>query len=860
MGLGRTRYIARAATLGVGIALSFPLGAQGAQEEASPPTRPTAANGPGAPATAAAPDEAPAARPGGNASRRASAPRAVDERSDSEETEPGAGPKAEVTEEGKPPAEQDGAEHATAHPSDSGSEIDDYAAPPVERSGPAPLSLTISGGASLGAHEAGYLYYLTEALKLNPNRFNLVMATGASAGSINALLSIIESCRPSPKTPRDSLFYQSWTDLGLDDLFIPTETTSLGAFSRRAFQRVVARIRKAFDGGLYETCDAVLAVTVTRVQPVQVPVKPGVLSLPRTEEKFVVRIQGQGLGKPPKASNYVDASFTIPQPMLPFDDGGSDFPPISQLAIASAAFPLAFAPVKLAHCTTQPGRGPAQRCTEKNARHDAFIDGGVFDNTPLGLAVRTAMAGMRRSASGASGWVDAPNLRDRRLDQDLQFAYVDPGMTAYPVLPPEEGDELPGSVLEFTLDLAGRFINEARTRELRSVAETFPDIGDHLTVTPSFHPLISEPLHGFFGFIEHAFRNFDFYQGMYDAERFIRALAKRNGRQDDVRLPDTDPQNPAWAPFLCLKGVYDGRPDLAKACASPSLRDFRILLQVTLNRLYSHCHAVAKLGKPPRTRHPGCRDAMAGKPPPRVLGAAAFDHSPWERGENEADLDYILRLLAKYRFRFRDLGLARRQADLGKRTIRLKLGEIATALARAQKTDRVLVDVAAKTALNALSYAPPRNIFYGTIGHAIELGYSGTNPAGRTNWLRGTAGIGFNGWQQFVTSQGGNFAMTFMAGPEFEVTPLSSAAIQARVSARAGLILSAEDGMFSSPCEEASVSRPCSGLITDVALTLSVFEVARLQFLVQVFPQIGRQQETFVELRPAFGVQFADPF
>ena len=69
--------------------------------------------------------------------------------------------------------------------------------PPIPPAPPMPavpplLGLTVSGGVSLGSFEAGYLYYLFEALKLNPGLADPRIFTGASAGSVNALLEVPE--------------------------------------------------------------------------------------------------------------------------------------------------------------------------------------------------------------------------------------------------------------------------------------------------------------------------------------------------------------------------------------------------------------------------------------------------------------------------------------------------------------------------------------------------------------------------------------------------------------------------------------------------------------------------------------------
>ena len=69
------------------------------------------------------------------------------------------------------------------------------------------VGITISGGVSLGAYEAGFSYYLTETLKANQTtEFRPKYYTGASAGGINSLLSLIESCSYEETDLESSLF------------------------------------------------------------------------------------------------------------------------------------------------------------------------------------------------------------------------------------------------------------------------------------------------------------------------------------------------------------------------------------------------------------------------------------------------------------------------------------------------------------------------------------------------------------------------------------------------------------------------------------------------------------------------------
>src|SRR6478752_2184011 len=86
--------------------------------------------------------------------------------------------------------------------------------PAAKAAGPVAFSLTISGGVSLGAHEAGFLYYLTEVVKRNPQVFHLVTVTGASAGSMNGRSTTLEGWSPPIDDPPTTLFCKTWMPVG----------------------------------------------------------------------------------------------------------------------------------------------------------------------------------------------------------------------------------------------------------------------------------------------------------------------------------------------------------------------------------------------------------------------------------------------------------------------------------------------------------------------------------------------------------------------------------------------------------------------------------------------------------------------
>ena len=70
-------------------------------------------------------------------------------------------------------------------------------------------------------------------------------------------------------------------------------------------------------------------------------------SLPRMEEKFAIRIQGEAW-PPPRATNYVSPGGAVLTPFLVTDEGGEiAFQEIRDLVFASMAFPVAFEPQPL---------------------------------------------------------------------------------------------------------------------------------------------------------------------------------------------------------------------------------------------------------------------------------------------------------------------------------------------------------------------------------------------------------------------------------------------------------------------------------------------------------------------------------
>ncbi len=392
-----------------------------------------------------------------------------------------------------------------------------------------PVTFTLRGGVSLGAFEAGYTYYLAEAIKQNPNLFDMRLVTGASAGSINALLLLMALGGEPVSAPEKSILYRVWTDLNQKDL-LDTENpnTPVGALSSgEELLRAADKIRAEWHRGLDESFEMILGMSTTRLDPFEVEIAEG-FKLQRQTEKFVFSIKGRGFGRPPQITNYVHAKTGLVQAVLPFErilDGDNEetatrkadknFDMIRDVLMASAAFPVGFPPRRLHYCLVPVDENTTgNECTAAK-RDDLFIDGGVFDNNPLRIAHRIASMGLTREKDG-----HLSRKKESEADPYL-YIYLDPGHTSYPSLPPKkenavesfapEGrhDERDIDVLKMLPGFLGSFVKSARAAELYALIEEFPEVRTHMKLTDTDYPLISDELGAFFGFFDREFLKYD---------------------------------------------------------------------------------------------------------------------------------------------------------------------------------------------------------------------------------------------------------------------------------------------------------------------------------------------------------------
>ncbi|HUM13520.1 MAG TPA: patatin-like phospholipase family protein [Myxococcaceae bacterium] len=360
-------------------------------------------------------------------------------------------------------------------------------------------ALTLSGGVSLGSYEAGLNWALVRAFRarmgemLLRRRPRLVGVTGASAGSINALLAAALYCETDESAARssvdDNLLRSAWLHVGLDSL-LPEDPRAYrpddAVLASAALEPVVVEVQKAlFDGGMAfrPRCRIPMGLTVTRVRPLEQDV--GGLRVTSQRAVLPLLFDIDSAGKVRFERQPLPGALEATESRLALADfaemGKVGVHPevVLQSLLASAAFPLAFRPRVLCECATDCGPDPEApegicpgprgtpltglSCQAHSAAQGGralkicmrrFADGGVFDNAPVGLALEQSEAFWR------------PGVL-----KPLIALFVDPDIRRLqPSKRREEGTPAlrgGGAILTFALDL----VQTARNRELSRAAQ-----------------------------------------------------------------------------------------------------------------------------------------------------------------------------------------------------------------------------------------------------------------------------------------------------------------------------------------------------------------------------------------------------
>jgi len=364
-------------------------------------------------------------------------------------------------------------------------------------------SMVISGGVSLGAYESGYNWALINMMKrekissdhVDPQ---LKSVAGASAGSINALLSAMYWCQkesvPLKNSVEDNLFYETWVNLGIEDLMIvgddPSNQSSL--FTQDGLRKKGVKIIDHLKQPIFKkNCEVPLGVAVTKATPIVetvagIKVKNQNFSVPLTfKEK-----NGQGIVENKKMPPSTTFFLSIP-------GIEKDRNKLVNLLLASGAFPGAFHQVKLDY-----------RYKGKNYSHN-FVDGGLYDNVPLDLATE--------------------------LDDSAQYYFfMDPGnMRKEPLSDnTDKKDELPiGFITPNIIPVFSSFDIMQSMKLYQAINKNFRGTSNKTLILSSrYHPIAGEFLGHFGAFLDINFRVYDYYVGVYDAIYHVAEAYKRENR------------------------------------------------------------------------------------------------------------------------------------------------------------------------------------------------------------------------------------------------------------------------------------------------------------------------------------------
>jgi predicted acylesterase/phospholipase RssA len=348
-----------------------------------------------------------------------------------------------------------------------------------------PYALTISGGVSLGAYEAGLNWVLLKALRIEQEAGRtpvpeLVGVTGASAGSINALVSALAWCAAGDGlgTMEANRFRDIWLPIGFAAL-LPASGRGYGRddgwLTRRAFDLIIGKIDTWMRQGAFRPgCSVLLGLTITRPDPAPMALH----GLAVTQQRVVLPLEltieaGRPTFRPAIVAGRKELIGNTLYLAPTGEQGAIDYRAVLDAVLASSAFPLAFGRKTLVECVpAAPGQSAEDACPSGRpattgrceyleqrmhqdmvACEDDFIDGGVFDNIPLGVAVAQIES--------------SPRVRDSA--RPVSYLYLEPDNRRLPPGAGRRGAPDPPATVGANLTFLGGAVKTARNYELHNV-------------------------------------------------------------------------------------------------------------------------------------------------------------------------------------------------------------------------------------------------------------------------------------------------------------------------------------------------------------------------------------------------------
>ena len=364
------------------------------------------------------------------------------------------------------------------------------------------FSLVISGGVSLGAYEAGYNWALIKMLSqiksMNVNIHpKLQSVAGASAGSINTLLSAMYWCQkesvPYQNRVNDNLFYETWVHLGLEDLIIrgedPNNKSTL--FTRKPLIEKAQKIMQHMKKPLFrEGCEVPMAYAVTKVTPIietfqGIKIKNQAFSVPLTFTVSRGKVTLKNREMPPSTAFYIS---------IPGIE--KDYTKVTDVLFASSAFPGAFQQVKLRY--TYKGRTASEY----------FIDGGAYNNVPLQQATELAPQARLFVYMDPSNMRNQPPYKAKVKKETAPVGFLNANL----------------SPLTTTIDI---YQQMTLYQAINLYFKPYPQ--RKLVLSSRYHPLTAGFLEHFGAFLDENFRLYDYHVGVYDAIYNLALRLKERG-------------------------------------------------------------------------------------------------------------------------------------------------------------------------------------------------------------------------------------------------------------------------------------------------------------------------------------------
>ena len=609
--------------------------------------------------------------------------------------------------------------------------------------------------------------------------------TGASAGGINSVLALIESCSHEQRDMDESLLWKIWVPIGLKELVDKKKMGPINIFTREKMRAVAEAAKESFNEGLKKGCTSILGIALTRLKPDYVRFEKNI-KVPDMGQYVVIKIEGKGKGKNPVVSNYIVSELAKKQILLPFGEKGvSDVDLIFKAAYATSAFPVAFKPELIKYCRSD---GKSTDCKNKKLEQAKYIDGGFFDNVPLTLLAQ----------------INEQENFGKKKKKRGRFVYVNPFFTKY--FQPEDKSKVnQESLFSYSAKIMNNFVTTSRSKRLLMFSK-YEDNNSVRSTSRSF-PLISTQMGSFFGFLDEGFRRYDFYIGMLDAWLYLEDFQKR----EKLKVKSIVREDSKWSPFKCLQKYiieksFSGKCSMLNNQRSPEFENTQKLFQLSLVLLYDRCiqNTEKKVAE-----NLLCNEISDKKVTLKdlVIVNGDFEVSELVKSEGEADEEFSLRVLGLLQYQYKDLGLTKEQAPQASYVMQKDLYNALEGVVSLQpQPQKALLSIGLKPAVNVLGYYPPSSYAYVELGTFFEFGYSSDlimfgNVASP---LKFNISISTQGHESLLTGSDNASAITPAAGLEFNLYPLSSVRYQFTLGIKAGYMLARLDDYGRKECNQAA--------------------------------------------------------